>query len=126
MQGITPLLSATGQVATTLVILIPLMMFHDRSWELPMPGTATWLSVAGIALGGTALGYTIYFRLLATAGATNIAMVTFLNPITALLLGTLFLHEIIEPRHLAGMLLIGAGLAAIDGRPFRFLVRRNA
>jgi drug/metabolite transporter (DMT)-like permease len=126
MKGIPPLLSATGQAATTLIVLVPLMLIHDRPWELPMPGTTTWLSVAGIALGGTALGYTIYFRLLATAGATNIAMVTFLNPITALLLGTIFLHEIIEPRHLAGMLLIGTGLAAIDGRPFRFLARRNA
>lgn len=126
MQGIPPLLSATGQAASTLVILVPVMLIHDRPWELPMPGTTTWLSVAGIALGGTALGYTIYFRLLTTAGATNIALVTFINPITALLLGTIFLHEIIEPRHIAGMLLIGAGLAAIDGRVFRLFRGRPA
>jgi len=34
-----------------------------------------------------------------------------------LLLGTALLGEPLEPSHVAGMALIGAGLAAIDGRP---------
>jgi len=124
MKGIPPMLSATGQAASTLIILVPLMLINDRPWELPMPGTVTWLSVAGIALGGTALGYTIYFRLLASSGATNLALVTFLNPVTALLLGALFLHEVVEPRHVTGMVLIGLGLAAIDGRILAWANRR--
>jgi drug/metabolite transporter (DMT)-like permease len=36
--------------------------------------------------------------------------------VTAILLGSLFLGEVLEPRHFAGMALIGLGLAAIDGR----------
>lgn len=116
LKGVPPILSATGQAAWTLVFLIPLALVTDHPWALPMPGVLTWLCVAGIALGGTALGYTIYFRLLATTGATNLLLVTFLNPVTALLLGALFLGEIVAPRHMAGMALIAAGLAAIDGR----------
>ncbi|MEC7259037.1 MAG: EamA family transporter, partial [Pseudomonadota bacterium] len=42
--------------------------------------------------------------------------VTFLIPVSAILLGTVFLGESLLPRHLGGMALIGAGLAAIDGR----------
>ena len=63
----------------------------------------------------------LYFRILATAGATNLLLVTFLIPVSAILLGTVFLGEVMRPRHLAGMALIGAGLAAIDGRPWRIL-----
>jgi hypothetical protein len=32
-------------------------------------------------------------------------------------------REALSPHHLAGMLLIGLGLAAIDGRPLRRLAR---
>ncbi|MBM3346856.1 MAG: DMT family transporter, partial [Betaproteobacteria bacterium] len=72
LAGVSPLLSATGQAAWTTLFLLPFALVTDRPWLLPMPGTVTWLSVAGIALGGTALGYTIYYRLLATSGATNL------------------------------------------------------
>jgi len=70
----------------------------------------------GIAVFSTALAYMIYFRILAVAGATNLMLVTFLLPISALLLGVFFLREAITVQALAGMALIGMGLAAIDGR----------
>ena len=73
----------------------------------------------GIAVLSTALAYVLYFRILAIAGATNLLLVTFLLPVSALLLGVLVLDETIAPRAIAGMLLIGLGLAAIDGRPWR-------
>lgn len=63
------------------------------------------------------MAYILYFRILASAGATNLLLVTFLIPVTAILLGVLVLGETLLARHALGMLLIGAGLAAIDGRP---------
>ena len=71
----------------------------------------------------TALAYLIYFRILARAGATNVLLVTFLIPVSAILLGTLVLGERLEPRHLVGMAAIGLGLAAIDGRPLKLAYR---
>jgi drug/metabolite transporter (DMT)-like permease len=44
-----------------------------------------------------------------------------LIPVSALLLGTTILGERLDPRHWAGMALIGLGLAAIDGRVVRRL-----
>ena len=73
-------------------------------------------ALVAIAALSTALAYVLYFRILATAGATNLMLVTFLIPISAVLLGFLFLGEQLEPRHFAGMGLIALGLAAIDGR----------
>jgi drug/metabolite transporter (DMT)-like permease len=49
--------------------------------------------------------------------------VTFLIPVSALLLGIAFLGETLTLHQLAGMALIGLGLAAIDGRPLRMLRR---
>jgi drug/metabolite transporter (DMT)-like permease len=50
--------------------------------------------------------------------------VTFLIPVTAIVLGTLVLGERVAPRQLFGMAVIGLALAAIDGRPLAFIARR--
>jgi drug/metabolite transporter (DMT)-like permease len=98
----------------------------DRPWTLPMPSSAAWAAFAGIALLSTALAYILYFRILAAAGATNLLLVTFLLPISALLLGWLFLGEHVAPTALIGMGVIGLGLACIDGRLLRWSVRSRA
>ena len=79
----------------------------------------TVAAVLALALLSTAMDYTIYFRLLATVGATNLLLVTLVIPATAIVLGVLGLGEVLLPRHAIGMLLIGCGVAAIDGRPWR-------
>jgi drug/metabolite transporter (DMT)-like permease len=74
-----------------------------------------------LALLSTALAYIIYFRLLASSGATNLLLVTFLIPVSALLLGATLLDERLNPGHFIGMGFIGVGLAAIDGRAIKIL-----
>src|SRR5262249_56796504 len=74
-------------------------------------------AIVALATVSTALGYVIFSRILARAGATGIALVTFLIPISAILLGTLILGEQLAARHFVGMIAIAFGLAAIDGRP---------
>jgi drug/metabolite transporter (DMT)-like permease len=44
-------------------------------------------------------------------------------PVTAIQLGAAFLGERLQPTHFVGMVLIGTGLAAIDGRASAFLRR---
>jgi len=125
-RGQPPLVTATGQVTATTVMMLPVVLLVDRPWLLPIPGFAIWGAVVGLALLCTALAYVIFFRILATAGATNLLLVTFLIPASAVLLGTLFLQERLEGRQLAGMALIGLGLATIDGRLIaRLAVRRG-
>lgn len=77
--------------------------------------------VASILNATTALAYLLYFRILRAAGATNLMLVTFLIPVSALLLGGLILGERLEWRALAGMGLIFGGLACVDGRALRVL-----
>lgn len=115
--GIEPMEAAAGQVSASTVLILPIMLALDRPWTLAaMPSLAVWSALAGLALLSTALAYVLYFRILAAAGATNLLLVTFLIPVTAILLGAAFLGERLEPHHLAGMAIIGVGLVLLDGR----------
>lgn len=107
--------AAAGMLISTSVMLFPFVLLVDHPWTFH-PGWSTVLSILGLSLFSTALAYLLYFRLLATVGATNLLLVTFLIPISALVLGALVLKEQVQWVEVAGMSLIFAGLAAIDGR----------
>ena len=121
--GVPPLVTATGQLTASSVLMIPLSLIVEQPWSVPMPSVEVWAAVAGLALFSTALAYILYFRILATAGATNVLLVTFLIPVSAILLGATVLGEQLEVKHFVGMALIGLGLAAIDGRAGSLLRR---
>jgi drug/metabolite transporter (DMT)-like permease len=122
-RDVPPLVSAAGQVTATTVMMLPVVLLLEDAWSVPMLGPSTWGAILGLALLSTALAYLIYFRILASAGATNLLLVTFLIPVSATVLGASLLGERLEPQHLGGMALIGLGLAAIDGRALRLLRR---
>ncbi|MDR7125687.1 DMT family transporter [Pseudotabrizicola sp. 4114] len=115
-MGVSPAQVALGQLVATTLMMIPLAAVVDRPWTLAVPGGAVVLAVLALAFASTALAYVIFFRLLASAGAVNTALVTLLIPASAILLGVLFLGETLAARHYAGLALICAGLLAIDGR----------
>lgn len=114
--GVSPMASATGQVTASSILLLPLVLFMDTPWALAMPSGQAVLSLVVLAVVCTALAYSLFFRILASAGATNLSLVTFLVPVSAIILGVLILHETLELYHLIGMIGIAAGLIAIDGR----------
>jgi len=117
-KDLPPLVAATGQITGATISLIPLSLLIDRPWNLPMPGGTVWASLLAIALVNTALAYVVYFRMLVTVGVTYISLVTFLIPAIALLLGAVFLGESVTAQALAGMAIIGLGLATTDERLF--------
>lgn len=123
--GIPPLATATGQVTASSILLLPLALPIDRPWTLAMPGMTVWAAVIGLALLSTALAYALFFRILAGAGAVNLSLVTFLIPVSAILMGILVLGESLHATDFLGMALIGCGLVAIDGRlPALMLAKR--
>jgi drug/metabolite transporter (DMT)-like permease len=121
-RGRPPIATACGQLIASTVLLTPAVLLLDPPWTHPLPSPAALAAVAALALFSTGVAYVLFFRLNTLVGPTNTILVTFLIPPSAALLGWLVLGETLAPRHLAGMALIGAGLAAIDGR----LVRRFA
>lgn len=124
--GVAPLATAAGQVTASSVLLLPVALLVDRPWTLALPDLPAWGAVLGLALLSTAAAYVLFFRILASAGAVNLMLVTFLIPVSAIILGSAFLGETLGWMDFAGMALIGLGLAAIDGRVAAMLLRARA
>jgi len=125
LREIPPMVLAGVQAAIAAVMVLPMALLVEHPWKLAMPNLNTWSALLALGLLSTAMAYAIYFRLLARVGATNTIIVTFLIPITALLLGKFRLQEALELRQLGGTAWIFAGLAIIDGRMIRALSARR-
>ncbi len=116
--------AAAGMLTGSSVMMMPLMLIFENPMGAS-PDAATLASVLGIALLSTSVAYLIYFHILAKAGATNLLLVTFLVPVSALVLGIFILGEVLSVHAVIGMVLIFAGLAAVDGRVFRSIKLRS-
>jgi drug/metabolite transporter (DMT)-like permease len=111
-----PLITAAGQTTASSLILMPLVLFIEVPWRLPFPHLSVVLAVLGLALLCTSLAYVLYFAILRRSGATNLVLVTFLVPASAIVLGIVLLGEHLALRHVFGLFAIGIGLLLIDGR----------
>jgi len=119
LRGLQPITVATGQLTMSAVLLLPIVLIFDTPGIVMSVSRAALWALLALAVLSTAFAYLIYFRLIARAGATNALLVTFLIPVSAILLGMALLSEQLAPHQLAGMIAIFAGLAAIDGRAAR-------
>jgi len=76
----------------------------------------TWAALIIIGFVLTSAAFIVLFWLIPRVGGTRASTITFIAPISALLLGGLVLGEKIGPQHLLGMAVIFIGLAFLDGR----------
>ncbi|MFU8764561.1 MAG: DMT family transporter [Haliea sp.] len=102
-------LAAGSSAAGALVLLIPGLLLWP---EAPVSGVA-WGAALGLAALSTAAALLLYFKVLASAGATAASTVTMLVPVSALAWGFLLLDEVISLQVLVGMVvtLLGTGIA---------------
>jgi len=107
---------ATGQLTAGAIIMMPVILVLYGTEGLFDASLPVWGAVLGLAIVATAFAYIFYFKLLASAGPTNTSLVTLIVPVSAILLGALFLGERLEMFEIGGMILIGFGLLVIDGR----------
>lgn len=122
--GIKPVVSATGQVTMSSLVFGAIVLATHGTGPFLDADARSWLAVVTLAVLCTSIAYILYFRILSTAGATNLMLVTFLIPVSAIGLGVFVLDETLRPQEIAGMLMIGLALLAIDGRAYRAAVRR--
>lgn len=114
-KEIDPVVVSAGMLTCSTVTMVPLAFILEQPLTLS-PTPATWAALFGLSAISTALAYMIYFYVLSKAGATNILLVTFLIPVSAIVLGMMVLGETLRWNAFAGMGLIFAGLIFIDGR----------
>ena len=116
LRGLPPTVVATGQLTVSTLVMIPVALLAGGTAGLVGTSTHVWAAVLGLALLSTSFAYLLYFVIIARAGATNASLVTLIVPVSAILLGALFLGERLEQFDFAGMALIAIGLVTIDGR----------
>jgi drug/metabolite transporter (DMT)-like permease len=119
----SPMVNAAGMLICSSVIMLPLVL-TTGAMGLSRPNASAVAALCGLATVSTVLAYLLYFRVLASAGATNVLLVTFLIPVSALLLGVGVLGEVIHFLEYAGMGCIFLGLMVIDGRVLVGIKRR--
>ncbi|AGY91395.1 hypothetical protein SPICUR_01895 [Spiribacter curvatus] len=119
-KGTPALVNAAYMLTAATVWLIPVALIVDQPWTLT-PGISGWGALLGLSLLCTSFAYLLYFRLLASAGANNMSLVTFLVPVSAITLGAVFLDERLGSTAFLGMGILFVGLAVIDGRLWRRL-----
>lgn len=118
-SGVPAPIIAAGQLSASTILMIPLVWLVHGPGAIVAGSGHVWAAILALALLSTAFAYILYFRILASAGATNASLVTLIVPASAILLGVIFLGETLEPFEVIGMVLIGLGLITIDGRVFR-------
>ena len=112
LRGQAPLASAAGQITMAAAFMVPLSLLVDRPFDLSpsLPALASWV---GLALLGTIVAYIMYFTLLARNSATFVSTVTYIVPVSGLLLGTLVLDEPLSGNLLISLALILTGVLLV-------------
>ncbi len=115
-KGVPPTVTSTGQMTASTLIMIPTVLVYDGVPDVASIDSGVWSAILGLGLLSTAFAYILYFSIVRAAGATNSSLVTLIVPVSAILLGTIFLEEQLAAHDFLGMALIALGLLTIDGR----------
>lgn len=118
-RDIRPSVVATGQLTAATILMVPIVFLLYGADEIVTSTPSIWMAVGILGVFTTAVAFILYFNLIASAGATNASLVTLLVPASAIMLGSLFLGERLEPYEFAGLALILSSLLVVDGRLFR-------
>ncbi len=119
LRGEQPVLTSATQLTFGALWLLPVALLSGDLLTLPDVSTFTWLSMLWLGAVGSGLAYLIYFTLLREVGATQVVVVTYVLPFIGVALGVLLLNEPLTWSMIAGLVLILAGLIAINGVPGR-------
>ena len=114
LSDVDPLgpVAASLGIATLLVTPLALASLPDST-----PSADTFASIAVLGLVCSALGFLVFFRLIAEIGPGRATVITYINPVVALALGVVVLDESVTTGVVVGLLLILAGSwLSTDGR----------
>tara|TARA_Y100000389_G_scaffold191147_1_gene216831 strand:+ start:932 stop:1819 length:888 start_codon:yes stop_codon:yes gene_type:complete len=102
--------NVTGSILIwAIIILMPLVLFIEKPWDIT-PSVKSSLSVIYLGLVATGLAWLLRFRILKRNGLIFQSQVSYLIPIFGIILGYIFLQEIITPKIIVSLLAVLVGL----------------
>ncbi len=111
-------LDPLGPVAASLILAtIALLPAAIAGWPHALPSGSALIAIAVLGVVCTVLGLVIFFQLIGEAGASRASIITYVNPVVAVVVGVLALHEHVGVMSLVGLLLILRGSwLSVDSR----------
>jgi len=105
LADLDPLGPVAASLSLSAVVLLPAVF----AWPPhTIPASALWaIAVLGVVC--TALGLVVFFQLIAEAGPSRASVITYINPLVAVVLGVVVLDEHLGTMSVAGLVLILAG-----------------
>lgn len=117
LSDVPPVALAASTMSITTIVLMPLAI---ATAPASLPSAEVAGSLAALGLICTALAFLAFYALIAEAGAGRAALITYINPVVAVLLGVLILDEKLSASIAGGTALILAG-SWLATRPQRAL-----
>jgi drug/metabolite transporter (DMT)-like permease len=116
LRGVSPLQVGFWQLTLTAPLALALSLPTIGATHLRWPSIA---AVLFLGVGGSGIGFLLYYFMMNTLGATRATTVTFLLPVTAVFWGASLLRESITLPILGGMavILLGVFLTSRPRRP---------
>jgi drug/metabolite transporter (DMT)-like permease len=116
MSGLDELGAIAASLGVATLIMMPAALWSMPA-KLPSLLVLTSLVVLGVVCSAVALS--LFFFLIARIGAARAAVITYVNPAVAALLGVMVLHESFGPGAVLGLalILLGSWLATHSGKP---------
>lgn len=109
LRGQSHTVLATGQLGLGLLFMTPLMALSAGDVHT-IPSPIAILAVVALGVLGSGVAYVIYYSLLERASASQVSLVTYLLPVTAVFWGAALLNEALGVNVFAGLVLIFAGV----------------
>jgi len=116
------IVAVAGTLLAATVMTLPMVLLFEYPLTMSMQ-LPTISAILGMSVFGTVFAYMLYLHVIRAVGATNTLLVTFLVPVTALIMGVVILGESLNQHAILGMLVIFIGLVVVDGRIIRKLLK---
>jgi drug/metabolite transporter (DMT)-like permease len=115
LKRISPLDANTWSVlAAVILILVTMPITHEPIGQAAIYSLKTWTTLAFLGLGGTALGFTLFYMGISNIGPHRAAAYINLVPVFGILYGWLMFRETPDSSLIIGLIMILAGLRLVQ------------
>lgn len=115
LRNIPPLIQAFVPLFIADILVWAAVPIAEFPFRIPTGGL-TWIAILWLGLIGSFVGYLLYFSLLQSVGPTRATLVTYVFPVVGVVLGVIFLDELLDLRLAIGAGLIVMGIVVVNLR----------